>query len=67
MKTFLLIAGADYYPQFGTFDWIKTYETFEEASKSVIDVTSNTSKGYLINGEIYDWYTIINLKEWIGE
>ena len=70
MKTFLLTAGEYYYPQWGTCDWIKTYETFEEALESVIDVTSNgdlKETTYLINGKTYDWYKIIDLKEWIGE
>ena len=68
MKTFLLTAGKYYYPQCGTSDWIKTYETFEEALESVIDVKSNgdlKETTYLINGKTYDWYTIVDLREWI--
>lgn len=70
-KPFLLMAGSIYYPRSGDGNWIKCFETFEEARAQVID---NIKEGdnnnwfrydkYTINGHSYDWYDIIDLRDW---
>lgn len=67
MKHYLLIAGDQYYPSAGTGDWIDTFETFEEAKSMVIIAWSyGLNKDiFYINDLKYDWYTIVNLREWI--
>ena len=74
MKLFLLISGEDYYPQWKTEDWIKTYETLEEAQNQIKEIPNrwgdenlHTENSYLINGHTYDWYKIVDLREWIYE
>lgn len=80
MKYFLLIAGECYYPSEGTEDWIKCYETQEEAQKDVVKTKEDiigqsgqkkgkiiwTLEGYVINGKKYDWYEIVDLRDWIS-
>jgi hypothetical protein len=53
-KPFLLIAGFNYYPDFGTEDWKGTYSTYEEAEKALKDIEHSN----------YDWYRIVDLREW---
>jgi hypothetical protein len=55
MKLYLVIAGPNYYPSFGTEDWKKTFATREEAeaAKSVL-------------AQEYDWVEIVDLKQWIN-
>ncbi len=79
MKFYLLIAGHSYYPQARTDDWIKCFETYEEASAQVKEIQhqreitkgkrkgelENTYKTYDINDNNYDWYEIVDLVEWI--
>jgi hypothetical protein len=79
MKPFLLIAGDSYYPQSGVSDWIRTYATFEEAKSAVSliqnkrTITKGNRKGeeevistdYKIGETRYDWYDIVDLREWI--
>jgi len=79
MKTYLLIAGHNYYPEHGTGDWIKAFETEKDAEDVVETIEhhdfytkgknkgeiKSTFKRYKINDKIYDWYEIIDLKEWI--
>jgi len=66
MKFFLLTAGDNYYPVRGTGDWIKTFETLEEAEAAVTKVTDDWRHGdYIIEGCHYDWYKIIDLRSWI--
>lgn len=72
MKFFLLLAGQDYYPQWETNDWIKTYQTLEEAQNQVKEIPNrygyaNEENSYKINGTTYDWYKIVDLREWIYE
>jgi hypothetical protein len=78
-KYFLLMAGDNYYPGPGTYNWIDTYSSYDEAlSKvSIIDhkrvITKGNKKGqqelmyqsYKINDKNYDWFEIINLQDWI--
>lgn len=78
MKPFLLIAGDNYYPQGGVDDWIRTYATFEEAHSAVSivenkrTITKGKRKGeeevvstdYKIGERTYDWYDIVDLREW---
>jgi hypothetical protein len=81
MKYFLLIAGNSYYPSHDTGDWIKCFETYEEA-RSQVEVkkhhtffTKGKNKGeikdtyesYIVNGRKRDWYEIVDLREWINE
>ena len=55
MKTYLLIAGYNYYPARGTGDWIDCYDTEEEATDK-INVMKNDEYAP-------DWYDIIDLKK----
>jgi len=78
MKPFLLIAGDSYYPKGGVGNWIRTYATFEEAKSAVSliqnkrTITKGKRKGeeevvstdYLIGETRYDWYDIVDLREW---
>jgi hypothetical protein len=66
MKYFLLIAGQGYYPEIGVGDWKKTFHTKEEAKAAVKKVLSRHS-GWIIDDREYDWYKIVDLREWIGE
>jgi hypothetical protein len=67
MKLYLLIAGYDYYPRGDTQDWVKTFETYEEAEQYVSKIEDETSfnRYKLKNGDTVDWYTIVDLKKWI--
>lgn len=66
MKYYLLIAGNDFAPQKGTKDWIDAFETFEEAKSKVnIALGFNCKDIIAINGNQYDWYEIVDLREWI--
>ena len=79
MKTFLLIAGDNYYPQSGTCDWIGCYDTHESAANAVTRVphfrtiTKGARKGeqvedwhsYRIDNRTYDWYEIVDLMDWM--
>jgi len=62
-KPFLLIAGRNYYPCGGTEDWIDRFETEEQAKEAVI-IDKSSSWGYTINGNYYDWFSIVNLDTW---
>lgn len=64
MKYFLLIAGQGYYPKMGTGDWIACFETEEEAKSKVKDRGIYPSS-CLIDGCEYDWYRIVDLREWM--
>ena len=60
MKTYLLIAGYDYYPGSGTQDWISCYAT-EEDAKEAVEKLKNDDDEY----GSYDWFKIVDLKEWM--
>jgi hypothetical protein len=76
---YLLMAGDNYYPSSGNGDWIKCYASPAEAMQQVTPVqhtrviTKGKHKGdvvvtrttYTINGSNYDWYEIVNLRDWI--
>ena len=78
MKRFLLIAGDTYYPQGGVDDWIGCFLTYEEAASKVTLVEHKriithgkrkgqeeiTGKSHQINGRNYDWWDIVDLREW---
>ena len=80
MNWFLLIAGDCYYPQADTGDWIGCFPTFDAARAQVTDVvhkrtiTKGVKKGqqevthtsHSINGREYDWFDIVDLREWVG-
>ena len=59
MKTYLLIAGYNYYPARGTGDWVDCYDTEEEAIDKM-NALKNADDKYGA-----DWYEIIDLKEWM--
>jgi hypothetical protein len=62
---FLLIAGNHYYPNSRTDDWIKCFQTYDLAEKYVITIQEkNTREYYKIGGIEYDWYEIVDLREW---
>lgn len=66
MKLFLLIAGYDYYPGHGTSDWKQCFTTKKEAEDKVTKANSDFGgTGWVINDIEYDWYEIIDLREWI--
>jgi hypothetical protein len=81
MKPFLLIAGAGYYPDYGTRDWKGCFRSYEEALAAVTIIEGEDilfvqgprkgqvkDKGrnkYVVNGEDHDWYEIIDLREWM--
>jgi hypothetical protein len=54
MKHYLLIAGDNLYPSAYTDDWVGCYETKEEAEE------------VLYNKYDYDWYEIVDLREWMN-
>lgn len=78
-KYFLLIAGDNYYPGSDTSDWKDTFKTYQEAEDKVKVIrheelyTKGKKKGqvksiwytYEYNGLKYDWYKIIDLREYI--
>ena len=79
MKYFLLMAGDVYYPEGGTDDWIGCFETFEEAHSKVSTVEHKrvitrgknkgqeeiTGKSYRIGERNFEWYDIVDLREWM--
>lgn len=69
MKTFLLIAGSNYYPQSRTNDWIDTFSTHKEAESVVEELPKGKREfgSYKIKDQIYDWYEIVDLEEWINK
>lgn len=80
MNWFLLIAGDCYYPQADTGDWIGCFPTFDAARAQVTNIdhkrtiTKGKRKGeeevthtsHSINGREYDWFDIVDLREWVG-
>ena len=80
MNWFLLIAGDCYYPQADTGDWIGCFPTFDAARAQVTNIdhkrtiTKGKKKGqeevthtsHSINGREYDWFDIVDLREWVG-
>ena len=79
MKHFLLTAGHTYYPQAATGDWIGCFSSREEALHAVEVIehkrvlTKGKNKGHAVTtgqsfrvGEsIFDWFEIIDLREWM--
>lgn len=69
-KPFLLIAGDDYYPGGGTSDWIGCFATKEEIYVKELDNTYTFGPpitGYEIGGNEYDWYEIVDLRDWTNK
>lgn len=65
-KPFLLTAGHFYYPRSGDSNWISCFET-QELIEDQITIDDNQYYGdgkFIINGIRYDWYKIIDLREW---
>lgn len=56
------MAGYDYYPGHGTEDWNGTYESYDAASAKVKIIDLHKCK---IDDCEYDWFEIIDLKDWI--
>lgn len=67
MKPFLLIAGYDYYPCVGTGDWIRCFSTEEEALSCIVTTSDSYSNTHTIDNCSYDWYHIVDLREWMGK
>jgi hypothetical protein len=61
-RPYLLIAGDQYYPQWGTENWIGCFETVEELIKEIS--RTEESPAVVIRGMSYDWYKIVDLEEW---
>ena len=80
MNWFLLIAGDNHYPEAYTGDWIGCFPTFDEAKAQMTNIehkrtiTKGAKKGqqevthtsHSINGREYDWFDIVDLREWVG-
>ena len=80
MNWFLLIAGDYHYPEADTGNWIACFPTFDEARAQVTNIehkrtiTKGKKKGqqevthtsHSINGLDYDWFDIVDLREWVG-
>ena len=80
-KPFLLIAGQIYYPKDGTSDWKGCFATEEEAQSKIqrIEKVKLISKGkrkgevartevtFNIGDENYDWYEIVDLRDYTEE
>ena len=78
---FLLIAGANYYPEHGTHDWQGCFSSASEAEEKVRRVEyhdkfvkgprkgqiKSTTSTYEIAGQNYDWYEVVDLREWIRD
>jgi hypothetical protein len=74
-KPYLLIAGDQYYPSYGTGDWIACFGTYEEAKEEVISVIvpkyhskkfgDEMVSKHSIRGSEYEWYEIVDLREWM--
>ena len=66
-KPYLLIAGDCYYPSSGTDDWKGCYETIEEIQEMLEKDPDDCPEGAVkIDGAPYDWYYIIDLREWVN-
>jgi len=65
-KPFLLIAGCWHYPEPGTGDWKQCYASIEECYSLIeeVDEHEDAEGKYYIDKECYDWYTIVDLREW---
>ena len=80
-RPYLLIAGDSYYPSSGAGDWLGCFETKEKALAGIKDTSTNllydkgVKKGqikakiesYEIDGRKYDWYDIVDLRDWTEE
>lgn len=62
-KYFLLTAGDNYYPYHGDGNWIGTFGSWDEAHDEVV---KEEDCRYRIKGEKYDWFVIIDLRDWIN-
>ncbi len=78
-KPYLLIAGHNYYPSAGTGDWIGRFETKDQITNSLEELyyddlfkqgprkgqlKEKRKNGYIIFGIGYDWYEIVDLRDW---
>lgn len=63
MKYFLLIVGHNYYPKVGSGDWVKTYNTYEEALEAVNNMKDTWGKP--LTESTYNWFRIIDLRDWL--
>jgi hypothetical protein len=61
------MAGYTYYPSAYTDDWITCFETYEEAKNKIETFDFDLDGNYLINNKKYDWYDIVDLKNWIEQ
>ena len=69
-----MTAGEQYYPSSGTDDWIGCFETYDEVINEVFSVVvpkfhSKKFGGgmvtkYRIKGKDYDWYDVVDLRDW---
>lgn len=70
MKLYLLTMGKNRYLRLGSESWISTFSSLKEAQDSVIEILDHddhreTKYFCTVNDQIYDWYEIINLNEWV--
>lgn len=65
-KYYLLLAGKTYYPKKENGNWIGTFPSKEEAEAQVEHCKfSGLFSDFKIKDEYYDWYKVVDLKEWI--
>jgi hypothetical protein len=60
---FLLIAGYYDDPSSGTDNWIECFQTREFAQTMLVSEDRGKWR-YIISGIEYDWYEIVDLREW---
>lgn len=63
MKYFLLIVGHNYYPEAGSGDWVRTYDTYEEALEEVNNMEDTW--GDPLTKSTCNWFRIIDLRDWL--
>lgn len=66
-KPFLLLAGHMEAPESSTEEWIRCYETEQDAEDAVTKVHKYDQDLYEVEGQEgqqYDWFDIIDLRLW---
>ena len=64
-KWFLLIAGNEYDPEGETANWIGCFASRKEARDRIKDKGDVGFGRYDYNGFSYDWFVVVDLREWI--
>ena len=59
-KRFLVFAGETYYPECGWYDFIKDFDTLEEAKEEIEKFKDEKNEEY--SGECFDWAQVVDLE-----